>query len=134
MIDPQKLIDELDASLAENGETVTLRRTVLGPNNTAVAPVDVKTKAIIRGYKPIEIAAGSGITQQDVNVILSPTDIERRNWPGTAMAQPGTAKRIPLKGDFVITSRGPLTVQAGAGIYVQDVIVRIELQARGRQV
>jgi hypothetical protein len=133
MTEAESLISELTSALAEDGETITLRRTVLGPNNKAIFPVDVETMAIVRGYQPYEISAGSGIMQQDVKIVLSPADIELRNWPGTGAQQPGTDKRIPVKGDIALTSRGPLTVQAGAGIVVQDVLVRIELQARGRQ-
>jgi hypothetical protein len=134
MNDAAALIAELDRDLAENGELVKLRRSALGPNNKAVFPVDVDTMAMIRGYRPYEVAAGSGITQQDVSFIISPTNIEARNWPGTAASEPLTDKRVPVKGDVLITSRGPLTVQSAAGLYVDNTLVRIEGSARGRQV
>lgn len=113
-------IDSLDAALAAAGQTVTL---TCRPNITVVCP------ASVRGYTPQELT--SNITQQDSKVILSPTQINAATWPGTQV--PATPDiRIPSKnrGDLCTINGQQRTVQAGVGIYVKDVLVRIELQVR----
>jgi hypothetical protein len=125
MSTPAEHIARLDRSLARNGETIQLQRLT----GTQGISFEVQPRARITGYRPEELIAGSGITQQDVKVILSPTQIERKGWPG-AQPQAGD-KRVPLKNDRIIRQGRPLTVQAGAGIYVDGTLVRIELQARG---
>lgn len=115
-----KEIDALDKSLARAGQTVTLRR---------LPTTDVICPASIRGYTPQELT--SNITQQDSKVILSPTQINAAIWPGTQVPTLPDI-RIPSKnrGDLCEINGVFRTVQAGVGIYVQDVLVRIELQVR----
>lgn len=115
-------IDALDAALAAAAQTVTL--TCRSPNVSVVCP------ASVRGYSPQELT--SNITQQDSKVILSPTQINNAGWPGTQV--PGTADiRIPKKnrGDTCTINGVARAVEAGVGIYVKDVLVRIEMQVRG---
>jgi hypothetical protein len=119
---PQDMIDALDAGLADTGEQVRLLRMARSPQTGIVAEVTIHT--MIRGYSPIEVAAGSGISQQDQKMIFSPTPIRAAGWPGTA-------NPIPREGDRVVSTRGVLTIQAAAGIYVKNVLVRIEAQVRG---
>lgn len=111
---------DLDEFLADDGETLFLWR-----GNGA----RVTCRAFVRGYQPQEIVGS--ITQQDLKVILSPTQINAAGWPNLAPTTPAGDPRIPLKGDRMLTSRGPLTVQAAVGIYAMDTLVRIEAQARG---
>lgn len=66
---PDEHIARLDASLAENGEPVRWQR-LSGVGRTVV--FDILCLAQVRGYAPAELVAGSGITQQDVKMILSP--------------------------------------------------------------
>lgn len=118
----QDMIDALDMGLAQAGETVRLMRMVASPGSGIAS--QVTCLAVIRGYAPSDLVPGSGINQQDQKFIFSPTPIVAANWPGNG-------NFIPRQGDRIATNRGVLTVQAGAGIYVQDTLVRIELQARG---
>jgi hypothetical protein len=118
---PQYLIDALDASLALDSETVRLLRMA-----GAVVGMQVTCLATIRGYKPSEIVAGSGIGQQDQLMITSPTLLAAAGWPGLNLSA------VPKQGDRVMSNRGVLTVQASVGLYVQDVLVRIEAQLRGQ--
>lgn len=114
-------IDALDRGLARSGQTVTLR--VLPTNDLAGIP------AVVRGYQPDELS--SSITQQDSHVVISPTQINAAGWPG--VQAPGIKdNRIPTKnrGDICIINNVQRAVMAGVGIYVQDVLVRIELQVR----
>lgn len=80
---------------------------------------DVTCAAFVRGYQPKDLVPGSGITQQDVKVILSPTDLV--DFPGI----------VPTRNDRIIRQGKPLAVQAATGIYVAGTLVRIEVQARG---
>jgi hypothetical protein len=120
-------IARLDRSLARGGERVRLLRLI----GTQQIAFEAECQAHVRGYQPRELSAGAGITQQDVKMILSPTDIERHGWPGATPVPAGTDKRIPGKGDRIIRQGRPYAVQAGAGLYVAGELVRIELQARG---
>jgi hypothetical protein len=112
-------IDSLDRALARSGQTVTLRRL---PNIEVVCP------AIVRGYTPNELVGS--ITQHDSLVILSPTQINAAVWPGVQGA--GEDIRIPNRnrGDLIDINGKTRTVQAGVGIYIGTVLVRIELQVR----
>lgn len=124
--DPESLIFDLDESLGEVGESVTLRRTF----GTELMPIDVVCRTVLRGYQPQELVGE--ITQQDQNFILSPTEINNARWPGYFSTQSiGVDARIPRKNDVIISTRGNLSVQAAAGIYINNVLVRIEGRVRG---
>jgi hypothetical protein len=116
------MIDALDDALAQSGESIRLLR-MNAPPATGIAH-EVTCLAMMRGYAPLEVVVGSGITQQDQKAIFSPTPILTAGWPGTA-------NPVPRVGDRVVSVRGVLTVQAAAGIYVQGVLVRLEAQLRG---
>lgn len=126
---PEAMIDLLDRQLEKKGEEIRLQRLVLGPDNIQIVVDEVTLMAFVRGYAPDEISPGSGITQQDLKLIFSPTEIIRQNWPGGTPAEGD--KRIPIKGDVVYTTRGKLTVRDGGGLYAANTLVRIECQARG---
>lgn len=114
-------IESLDRALARSGQTVTLRRLT----NTDLAGIP----AMVRGYSPDELV--DGITQQDSFVIISPTQINAAGWPGTQVpGQPDI--RIPRhnRGDLCIINGQTRAVQAGVGIYVRDVLARIEFRVR----
>lgn len=117
---PTETISSLDAALAAGGQTVVLIRL---PNVAVTCP------AAVRGYQPQEFT--TSITQQDSKVVLSPTQINAATWPGAQVSgQPDI--RIPSKnrGDTCTINGNNRAVEAGVGIYVQDVLVRIELQVR----
>jgi hypothetical protein len=120
---PQEAIAALDAGLAQAGETIRLMR-LASPPASGIAAV-VTCLAAVRGYDPSDISPGSGITQQDQKMILSPTLIVAAGWPGAGLSP------VPRQGDRIVSNRGPLTIQDAAGTYVQDVLVRIEARVRG---
>lgn len=124
---PAGRIARLDAALARVGEDAKLRRAF----GTQAIPVDVTIRVQLRGYQPHELVGP--ITQQDQSFIASPSQINRAQWPGAAVppAGPPVDQRIPRLNDRLITTRGVLTVQAAAGIYERDTLVRIEGRARG---
>lgn len=120
-------IDALNRGLRKSGQPVTLRKVT---GTTSQTFTDVACTAIVRGYTPQELVAGNGITQQDSKVIMSPTEINNAVWP---FGQTGTKDvRIPNKnrGDLILINGAWRTVQAGVGIYLGMLLVRIELQVR----
>lgn len=119
----QEAIAALDDALHQAGESVRLLRMATAPASGIAS--EVTCLALIRGYAPSELVAGTGIGQQDQKMIISPTPILMAGWPG------GGGSPVPRQGDRIISNRGPLTIQDAAGFYVADVLVRIEIQARG---
>lgn len=127
MSDAANLIAALDGGLASVGQEITLQRLT----GTQLIPFSVKLQAIVRGYTPEELVGG--ITQQDSMVILSPTEIDRKGWPGpNGSATPTNQdRRVPRKGDKAIINGKTRNVEAAVGIYVADVLVRIEMRVLG---
>lgn len=125
MSGPAEAIAALDEALADVGQLITLRRTT----GTQQIPFDVQVKAMVRGYSPEELIGG--ITQQDSMVILSPTDIDAKGWPGPATAPTNEDRRVPRKNDKAIINGKLRNVEAGVGIYMADVLVRIEMRVLG---
>lgn len=115
---PAEAIADLDAELAEDGQTVKLR-----PGSTTTG--EVACKAFVRGFQPSELIGG--LTQQHSKVVLSPTD--------TAGFASGAAApldgRVPKVGNYVVIAGKPRKVAAGTGIYMADVLVRIEATVEG---
>jgi hypothetical protein len=107
-VTPTQLIADLDAALARVGQTVQLRKT-----NSATGQLAVRAR--VRFYKPNEIV---GIIQQgDSKVILSPTGLSDFG--------------VPPQNGFVVVNNSPRRIIAPNPIYVDDMLVRIELQVRG---
>jgi hypothetical protein len=118
----------LDRAIARVGETVTLRRTT---GTTPQVFFDVALPAIVRGYKPSELISGSGIVQGDSLVILSPSAIDRAQWPGGQSPTVTGDQRIPKTGDKIIHQGRYGAVQSANPVYVRGQLVRIEVQIRG---
>ena len=127
---PAAAISMLDRQLAAHGERVRLQRLTLGPAGIQV-PFSVRCRAFVRGFEPEELVGG--IKQTDSKVILSPTEIMRKAWPGPAIGQqpPGQDRRIPVKDDRVFIKGKPRNVDAATGIYLNGVLVRIEMRVIG---
>ena len=117
-------IEKLDRFLDSRGEWIKIRRTVGSAN------IDVDCRAFVRGYSPGELVGS--ITQQDSLVILSPTQINKAQWPGGQPIGSKIDARIPtlVKKDTAIIAGAQRAVQAGVGIYKDGELVRIELQVR----
>lgn len=113
---PQAAISALDRALSINGETITLRRTTV----PSLIPLDVKVTANVAGYQPQELISGSGIVQGDAKVILSVTEMKRRQWVWP-----------PKVNDKCVVDGKVKTVLAVNPFNMNDTLVRIELQVRG---
>lgn len=113
----------LDRQLAANGEDVLLSRTSAG----AVAEVWCRAK----------VRRGDGTTsdgpfnqrQNDVHVVMSPTQINEAGWPGAAPRR-GFDPRLPANPDTIVIDGHTRTVITGRGIYMANQLVRIVLEAR----
>jgi len=132
-VTPQQVIDALDRSLkAGASQMVTLQRP-MGARNTAY--VSVECRAMVIGYQPHEYSQtpGSGIMAGDSKVVMSPTQINAAQWPGGYVDGPTTQgdQRVP-KGsiDRMIVAGRTRAVVAASPTYVDDVLVKLEIQIR----
>lgn len=114
MTSPGSLIRGLDAALLDAGETVTVRRW-LAPSGTPRPKTDITAKASVRAVKPEELVGS--LTMTGSKVVLSPT---------------GLAALLPLKiGDKIVIQGRERDVVLPKPIFVQDVVVRIDLMVAG---
>ncbi|MER9306785.1 hypothetical protein [Mesorhizobium sp. M0496] len=117
MTTPAELIADLDAALLDAGEDAVLRRLTLGPNSIQI-PFDVDVRASIRPLKAEELVGN--IDQTWSRLVLSPTDINRAQWP------------LPIrKGDKIVQAGKVRNVEFVKAIRVQDTLVRVELLVGG---
>lgn len=119
-------IAALDRAVARTGETIILRRTT-GTNPQTW--IDVELMAVVRGYKPVELVGG--LAQTDAFVALSPTDINRAQWPGGQSPSATGDARVPRKGDRVVMQGRARNVETVAPIYVRGELVRVEMRVIG---
>jgi hypothetical protein len=117
-VTPQELIADLDAALSDAGQTVTLRRLALGPGGLQI-PFDIEdVPASIRPLRPEELIGT--LDQTASRVIISPTVIAARQFP------------LPVKkGDKIVTNGKVRNIEFPGPIYVQDVLVRLNLTVAG---
>jgi hypothetical protein len=121
---PQEAIHSLDNSLNRNGQDVRLQRLAA---NVSVAEVTIR--AFVRGYAPEELVGG--IAQNDSKMIFSPTPIISANWPSPAMTAANLDARVPIKGDRAFIAGKARNIEAAVGIYMDNVLVRLEAQVKG---
>ena len=124
------LVESLDRRLAERGQDVILRRvTGTGPG---ASKFDAPCRALVRGYRPTELTAN--IAQGDTLVTLSPSDLERAQWPDgqpISSPPPPVDRRVTLRGDLVVIGGIARAVMVPDPLYVAGELVRIDLQVRG---
>jgi hypothetical protein len=122
MSEASSCIADLDAALAEAGEDIRLVRLTLAAGGEQI-PFSADCRGLVRQYQPQELVGG--IIQGDTKVILSPTQLAARQWPGPGLAP------LPQKGDRVLIQGRQRNVEAVEPFYVADVLVRLELTVRG---
>lgn len=120
-------IDALDAALRRAGEDIVLRRTV---GTTTQSNIDVTCRAGVRGAGPDELFTGQGVTQTQLIVIISPTQIKEAQWPGGVPLGDTEPVGLPRAGDFVIVKGRKRAVLYVNPIEV-DEIVRINMNVAG---
>lgn len=114
---PQQAIAMLDRQIAKSNQTVTIR---------VLPSTDVVVPALVRSTTSTDLVAG--LVQGESIVIVSPTQINAAGWPGTQPAgKPDN--RVPSKnrGDMVVINNQLRAVQNANPVYMNDVLVRIEI-------
>lgn len=125
------LISALDDALAETGEDVILRR----PFGTGASQrfVSVNVRAKITGIRDDQISAG--IAQSELNFIISPSEINEKQWPGGTVPQLppfDVDQRIPRAQADQIIARGKVrTVTFVDPVIVGGELVRINGRMTG---
>jgi len=125
-------ISALDRALAQAGsENIVLRRVVgLAPNQVNV---DVICRARVNSISEQEIQAG--INQTDLNIVISPTEINRAQWPGgTTPALPpfDVDQRVPrISADKVIVQKRLRIVAFVDPKFIAGELVRINFRVTG---
>jgi hypothetical protein len=129
MTDAEREIAELDKSLATDGEDIVLRRTV-GSGATQQF-INVKCRAFVRGAKANELLTGSGMSQTQNIIVISPTQINRAQWPGGQPIGQSEDPSIPKIGDKAIAKGRSGAVLFVDPIKIGDEIIRINMWAAG---
>jgi hypothetical protein len=126
------LIAALDNALAQAGEDIILRRVVgTAPNQVNI---DVKCRARVNAATVQQIVAG--IPATDLNVIISPSEINAAQWPGgTVPALPpfNLDQRIPRITTDKALMRGqqPRAVAFVDPKFINGDLVRIDFRVTG---
>jgi hypothetical protein len=90
-LSPAECIASLDRAIAEDGEDIVIRRVTGTGSNTSNADVTVRAK--VMPFRPIETIGT--IQQSDSNVIFSPSEILRAQWPGAQLVPPAAPSFLP---------------------------------------
>jgi hypothetical protein len=125
MTTPAEIIAALDASLAEHGEAIILRRRI----GTGSTFVELACRAKVAGYASEVLV--QGIKQTASTFIISPTEI---NAAATAGTWPGAAggDRWPRIGDFIRQSIGSdRRIEDGRPKLAGNTVVRVEAKVLG---
>lgn len=127
------LIAALDRALSDAGEDIILRRVVgTAPNQMNI---DVACRARVDAATESQVAAG--ILATDLNIIMSPTQINNAQWPGgTIPALPpfNLDQRIPRAGvtdKVLMRGQQPRTVAFVDPKFINGELVRINLRVTG---
>ncbi|MBB4574392.1 hypothetical protein [Rhizobium lentis] len=124
MLSPERIIADLDAALLASGEDVILRR----KSNSGNA--DVGCRARVRGVNAQKVVGT--VTQNDLSVVMSPTEILAGGWPGGAPPAPGAVDpRLPRTNDFMVVKGRERQVKFSDPIYVAGQWVRCNLIVAG---
>lgn len=124
MLSPEQIIADLDAALRDSGEDVILRR----KSNAGNADVDCRAR--VRGVNAQRVVGT--ITQNDLSVVISPTEILAAGWPGGSPPAPGAVDpRLPRANDFMVVKGKERQVKFSDPIYVGGKWVRCNLIVAG---
>jgi hypothetical protein len=124
-------IANLDAALAVNGDDVILRR-IIGVGNVVNIDVDVRANVRRAAGDPKVVVAG--ITHDDVKVIISPTQIREKQWPGGVIPDDAPFNpdaQLPRRGDRLIIKGREYRIEAVDPISVSGEVVRINMITLG---
>jgi hypothetical protein len=127
------LIAALDGALSATGEDVILRRTVgSAPNQVNI---DVMCRARVNAVTDTQLVAG--IPATDLNVIISPTQINNAQWPGgsvPALPPFNLDQRVPRAGPtdkVLMRGQPPKAVSFSDPKFINGELVRINMRVSG---
>ncbi|MGV2188763.1 hypothetical protein ACQZ4Q_08105 [Agrobacterium vitis] len=123
-------ITALDDAVRRAGENVVLRRTV--KRGGADVVVEVTCRAAVRAVSADQIIGT--ITQKDLNVILSPTQILSADWPGqndSITSGNAVDQHLPKETDKMVVQGKERQVRSAKPIYVGGVWVRMDMVVAG---
>lgn len=126
-------IADLNSALLQDGEDIEIRRVITA--GTTQMNIRVDCRAFVRNYGAEELVGG--ITQEQVRVTISPSEIIAANWPGpwtpsaNEPAQPDTDRRVPRKNDKCVIKGKVRNIEVAMPIYVDNELVRINLRVLG---
>lgn len=112
----------LDAALARVGQTVKLYR-----STTSGSPVTCKAKP--KTFNPEQLQNGGNVNQDDLVLIMSPTEIINAGWSSGASSPQDT--RIPVNGNIIVINGRSRKVETTTPIFVNDELVRLEVLLKG---
>lgn len=116
-------VTALNVALAEDGEDIILRRVTSGVNN------DVTCRAFVRGVSDQQLIAG--VSQDNSNVIISPTQIIENDWPGVSTLPASQDDRVPTTTDKLVIAGKVRAIKSALPIYVTGELVRINIMVLG---
>lgn len=126
-------VADLNSHLDQDGENVEIWRVVIA--GATQIYVKVNARAFVRNYGADELVGG--ITQEQVRVTVSPSEIIAANWPGpwtpsaTEPIQPNTDRRVPRKSDKCVIKGRVRNIEVAMPIYVDNELVRIDMRVLG---
>lgn len=122
-------ITALDNALSRAGEDITIRRVVGKPPNDV--NIDVTVRAAVRSVSDDQIVGT--VTQNDMSVVLSPTEILAAQWPGgvSGSVTSNVDPRIPKTTDKAIIQGRERQVKLSKPIFVGNVWVRTDMVVAG---
>jgi hypothetical protein len=127
------LIAALDNALAQSGEDIILRRIIgTAPNQVNI---DVTCRARVDATTDTQLVAN--IPATDLNLIISPTQINNAQWPGgsvPALPPFNLDQRVPRAGPtdkVLMRGQPPKAVAFSDPKFVNGELVRINLRVSG---
>jgi hypothetical protein len=119
----EDMIAALNDALASYGDDVILRR-------RGAALQDVACKAHVTAYRlrDTELVAKTAITQEDLIIIMSPSEIAAAGWPG---GSPTALDMLPRKGDKLVIRGMERNIEVCDPHRIAGEVVRFDIRALG---
>ncbi len=129
MTEAEAAIADLDQALAEFGEDAQLQRATGTGANQVVFAVTCRVRRVRDDAQTKE--RGDYIAANNALFVISPSEIERRQWPGPQAlpARPGD-RRVPRNGDRLVLRDEPWVIEMATPFYLAGALVRLEITCR----
>jgi hypothetical protein len=125
----EDLIADLDDALMEYGDDVILRRRI------ANVAHDLPCKAHVTAYRlrDTELVTNTAISQEDLVVIMSPSEIAAAGWPGSTPTTVDqlTFDQLPRKGDKLVIRNKERNIEVVDPHRPGGTVVRFDMRVLG---